>query len=153
MFSQSISFKITTAKMVAHHDDMSMSMSMSGMAMPTASAHASHSMDDSMMHGMNMVFFTAHTTPLYSDAWTPRTIGQYAGTCFFLIFLSFLFRGLIALRFNFHSLFRGGVRLRETALLSADEEVKEVGKRPWSVNEAALRAVLDTTLAGVSYLL
>ena len=102
---------------------------------------------------MKMVFFTAQTTPLYSNAWTPRTIGQYAGTCFFLILLSFLFRGLIALRCNFQVLWSGSVRGRETSLLHADEDAKAIVKRPWSVNEAAARAVLDTTLAGVSYLM
>ena len=136
---------------------MMMSSTMSGMSMPSAtpSGHSMHGMDDTMM-GMNemqMVFFTAHNTPVYSNAWTPRTIGQYAGTCFFLIILSFIFRGLIALRCNFHTLWSGGVSARETSLLHAEEDPKAAGKRKWSVNEAAARAVLDTTLAGVSYLL
>ena len=136
---------------------MSLTMSMSGMSMPSAtpSSHSGQSMDDMMM-GMNemkMVFFTAHTTPLYSNAWTPRTIGQYAGTCFFLMLLSFLFRGVIALRSNFQALWSGSVRVKETSLLHADEDAKVFGRRPWSVNEASARAALDTALAGVSYLL
>jgi solute carrier family 31 (copper transporter), member 1 len=106
------------------------------------------------MDQMEMVFFTAHTTPLYSSAWTPRTIGQYAGTCIFLIVLSIIFRGLIAIRCNFQALLLRGVRHRDTSLLRTDDDDdKAAPQKPWCVNDAALRAVLDTILAGVSYLL
>ena len=113
-------------------------------------------MTDGAMKGMDamtMTFFIAHTTPLYSNAWIPSTIGQYAGICIFLIALSFIFRGLIAIRCNFQKLFQGTVDYRDTALLRPDEDDKAASQRPWSVNEAASRAVLDTILAGVSYLL
>lgn len=76
--------------MVAHegHD----SMTMAGMDMGTdtsmdSSTGSSHS-------SMAMAFFTATDTPLYSNAWTPSTAGQYAGTCIFLIFLAILLRAL-----------------------------------------------------------
>jgi hypothetical protein len=41
---------------------------------------------------MNMVFFTASNTPLYSNSWTPTSPGAYAGTCIFLIILAIFFR-------------------------------------------------------------
>ncbi|CAN9429045.1 unnamed protein product [Alternaria alternata] len=71
--------------MVAHegHETATSSMDMGGMDMGTSS------------HGsMAMAFFTATNTPLYSEAWTPTTAGQYAGTCIFLIFLSILLRAV-----------------------------------------------------------
>ena len=43
--------------------------------------------------------------------------------------------------------------VRETPLLRAEDDAKLVGMKHWSVNEATARAVLDTMLAGVSYLL
>ena len=67
--------------MVAHegHDTTMESMDMSGTSM-TSSSH----------NGMAMAFFTATNTPLFSEAWTPSTAGQYAGTCIFLIILTIL---------------------------------------------------------------
>ncbi|KAL9059347.1 MAG: hypothetical protein Q9162_001216 [Coniocarpon cinnabarinum] len=83
-------------------------MAMSGMDMsPTATSSmnmampssTSSSMDmSSMPMSMPMVFYTSHTTALFSNRWTPSTIGQYAGTCIFLIFLSFLLRLFYAVK-------------------------------------------------------
>ena len=49
---------------------------------------------------------------------------------------------------------------RDTSILQADSEDKLTAvalsrfeRRPWRINEALLRACLDTVLAGVSYLL
>lgn len=50
----------------------------------------------SMASSMPMVFYTSTTTPLYSTAWAPKSVGSYAGTCIFLILLAMLFRGLFA---------------------------------------------------------
>lgn len=47
---------------------------------------------------MQMIFVNSHSTPLYSESWTPRTTGQYAGACIFLILLAMTFRGLLAAR-------------------------------------------------------
>lgn len=107
------------------------------------------------MDSMKMTFFTSTSTPLYSDAWTPASTGAYAGTCIFLIALAVLFRGIIALRCNFLTIWARWSRLRHGGILEyehEDEYVKQK-RRPWRINEAAARAVLDTTLAGVSYLL
>lgn len=45
---------------------------------------------------MSTIFTTSQSTPLYSNAWTPRTTGQYAGTCIFLILLGTTLRSLLA---------------------------------------------------------
>lgn len=47
---------------------------------------------------MNMVFFNAMTTPLWSSMFAPSTAGAYAGMCILLIFLSMVYRGLFALK-------------------------------------------------------
>ena len=140
--------------MVAHGE---MSMTMSGMpstATPSAAA------DMMGMDSMKMVFFSAANTPLYSSAWMPSGAGQYVGTCFFLIILAFLFRCLLAIRFNFLPLLAWVTHRRDTDILRRDPDEKKAAKafpfavrRPWRINEALLRACLDTILAGVSYLL
>lgn len=136
--------------------------SMSGMPSSTASAmpgmsHGSHG-GSSMMMGMSdmkMTFFTATDTPLYSDAWTPSSTGAYVGTCIFLIALAVLFRGIIAVRCNFLVLWARFSQMRHGGILEYEREDRFVKQkpRPWRINEAAARAVLDTVLAGVSYLL
>ncbi|KZM18715.1 uncharacterized protein EKO05_0006551 [Ascochyta rabiei] len=74
--------------MVAHGDEMA-GMDMSDMDMGgSASSHS----------GMMMAFFTATNTPLYSEAWTPRNAGQYAGTCIFLIVLAITLRGIFTVK-------------------------------------------------------
>ena len=63
--------------------------------------HSSSGSDSSSSHGMMsmpMVFTTAHSTALYSSAWTPDSTGAYAGTCIFLIFLAVLSRLFFAWR-------------------------------------------------------
>ena len=104
---------------------------------------------------MMMVFFSATNTPLYSTAWMPNRTGQYAGTCIFLIALSVIFRGLMALRCNFGILWARRSQQQRQGLIThdTDTEYLKQARRPWRVNEAASRAVLDTMLAGVSYLL
>lgn len=111
------------------------------------------------MGDMMMTFFTSTSTPLYSEGWTPRTTGQYVGTCIFLIVLAAIFRGIIALRANFAAILALHAYRRDTSILrrERDDDVKlgllATAKRPWNINEALARAVLDTVLAGVSYLL
>jgi copper transporter 1 len=107
------------------------------------------------MSQMMMAFFTSTETPLYSKDWTPSGAGQYAGTCIFLIVLAFIFRGLLALRMRLPVLWD-----RRTSVdYQKDAEDLECGaagdraKEPWRVNKALARAILDTILAGVSYLL
>lgn len=129
----------------------------------------SHHMPKTMAE-MPMTFFTSTTTPLYSSAWTPKTAAQYAMTCLFLVFLCIIFRGLLAARCNMLWLLAYG-----SSNAAAPEEVsccaEEVALQkplhsklvpdcptrhhdgPSRVREVLLRAVLDTALAIVSYLL
>lgn len=76
-------------------------------AMPMDSSMSSMDMDMSSMtmdmSQMRMIFFDASNTPLYSAAWTPTTVGQYAGTCIFLIVLSVIMRALLAYKTTFEA--------------------------------------------------
>ena len=76
---------------------------MSSMPTPTPSSMSGMEMP---MSQMAMVFFTAHTTPLFSTAWTPASVGSYAGTCIFLIVLSFALRCLYAVKSALESRWR-----------------------------------------------
>lgn len=145
------------------HGSMTMSGGMaSSTAMSGMDGMSGMDMSGGMMMSMKnmmMTFFTATNTPLYSEAWTPSNDGQYVGTCIFLIVLAAIFRGIIALRANFPALMVWWAHRRDTSLLRSDFEddakwgLVAVPQRPWNVNEALLRAILDTILAGVSYLL
>lgn len=134
-------------------------MDMGSMTMPsTPESTSSSSMDMSGMMGMSdmmMVFFTSTTTPLYSKAWTPTGAGTYAGTCIFLITLAFIFRGLLALRVRFSELWLRSTSGNEFWKNTTDMELGTASRarEPWRINKALARAILDTVLAGVSYLL
>jgi hypothetical protein len=135
------------------HDGMPMYM--------TGSGHMVMSMQD-----MAMNFFNSYDTPLFSLDWTPTNGGQYAGTCIFLIVLAIIFRFILALRSNMSTVAAAAARRRETALLvktaaesSDDDRVSREGqhiphaKARWTLNDALITASIDTTLAGVGYLL
>lgn len=131
---------------------------------------------------MSMTFFTSYSTPIYSSMWTPANIGQYAGTCIFLILLATILRGLLAVKawketawmdaeFNRRYVTVAGKgpkseRIsvdsdKERMVLSAngvEEEVfvvkkRSMGTRPWRFSVDPIRACLDTVIAGVGYLL
>jgi hypothetical protein len=133
------------------------------------------------MSGMVMVFFTSTKTPLYSSAWAPTSTGTYAVTCIFLIFLAAIFRGLLAVRafqeqkwldaeLNRRYVVVTGEKLKDR--ISQDNDMKRMvlsangveedvlvvarkgsGVRPWRVSTDLPRAVLDTVIVGVAYLL
>jgi copper transporter 1 len=107
------------------------------------------------MSQMMMTFFTSTETPLYSKDWTPSNTGQYAGTCIFLIVLAFVSRGLLALRIRFLALWdrRSNDECRMNAKDVECGAADKAAREPWRVNKALARAILDTILAGVSYLL
>ncbi|TQV93456.1 hypothetical protein V2A60_010139 [Cordyceps javanica] len=163
-----------------HSGHMDMDMGSSTDANSSSSGGSGHAMGSMMA----MVFQTQTATPLYSDAWTPRSSGAYAGTCIFLIALSVALRLLVALRATQEARWldrdarrryvaaRGRVPLAEavahdpdakTAVLSAngvEETVVVVARkeataavRPWRFSVDPLRALLDTTIVGVGYLL
>ncbi|KAJ4407314.1 hypothetical protein N0V85_004383 [Neurospora sp. IMI 360204] len=133
-------------------------------------------------HGMMAVFQNSMATSLYSEAWTPKTTGTYAATCIFLIVFSAIFRGLLALR-NWQEnrwidaemkrryvvvAGRGTLAervsndsLAKPMVLSGngvEENVTVVQRhgaegRPFRLSVDPIRAVLDTVIAGVGYLL
>lgn len=109
---------------------------------------------------MSMTFFEATNTSLFSTSWTPANAGQYAGTCVFLVALAIAFRGLIAVRSNMSFFASRSMRqdIGEGLLHPYDgvDEGLKVGHRShwsWTAKECLTRAVLDTVLGGVSYLL
>ncbi|KNG50131.1 Ctr copper transporter-like protein [Stemphylium lycopersici] len=159
--------------MVAHegHDTTMESMDMSGTSM-TSSSHS----------GMAMAFSTATNTPLFSEAWTPSTAGQYAGTCIFLIILAILLRAIFTAK-TFLELRAVRTALKRryvvvagekavvdkvadeadsmTGILTTNgvqEDVRVVSApvshiQPWRFGVDLPRAFLMMTAAGVGYLL
>ncbi len=154
-------------------------MDMSGMPGMDGSMDGSMGANMTMMMA---VFQTYTMTPLYSLAWTPSGPGPYAGTCVFLIVLAVVLRGLLSLRAWQESrwldqeLKRRYVVVNGRQPLSAqvsrdslakhvtltengvEEDVVVVAKRrthlrPWRWSTDPLRAVMDTVIAGVAYLL
>ncbi|GAB0135329.1 hypothetical protein EsDP_00003671 [Epichloe bromicola] len=139
-----------------------------------------HEAMSSMM--MAMVFQTNKATPLYANSWTPRSAGAYAGTCIFLMVLAVAARLLLAARSIQEARWldkdlrrryvaaHGKIPLSEDMAndprakqmtLSAngvEETVFVVARegcevRPWRFSVDPLRAVLDTIIVGVGYLL
>ncbi|KAK6865074.1 Ctr copper transporter [Apiospora arundinis] len=131
---------------------------------------------------MMSVFQTSQKTPLYSMAWTPQSVGGYAATCIFLIVLGTMLRGLLALKSIQESRWldqefkrryvavQGKLPMAER--VSADSLAKKMTlsengveegvmvvkkvqthARPWRLSVDPLRAVIDTVIAGVGYLL
>lgn len=131
---------------------------------------------------MNMFFQTDNATPLYGAAWTPSNAGTYAATCIFLIVLAALARGLLALRsiqearwLDQDAARRYIATAGKTPLserVSQDRDAKSMTLsengveesvfvverkrgivRPWRFSVDPIRAVIDTVIAGVGYLL
>lgn len=152
---------------------------MDGMDMPGSSSSGS----STSQMVMQSVFQNIQSTPLYSETWTPTSTGAYAGTCIFLIFLAALMRALLAGKnyleakwldreLNRRYVVVNGGKLPLAQRLSQDstskhavlsengveEDVVVVGRkkvlaRPWRVSVDPLRALVDTIIAGVGYLL
>ncbi|KAL1895067.1 hypothetical protein Sste5346_005489 [Sporothrix stenoceras] len=148
---------------------------MDGMDMDSSSSN-------STSMGMMAVFFTATDTSLYSMNWTPSSTGRYVGTCIFLIMLATLFRGLLAFKARAESRWLDAELERRYVVvpgkpalsqqISQDSDAKRMilsengieedvmvlkkrhtHVRPWRLSVDPLRALLDTLLAGVGYLL
>jgi len=103
-------------------------------------------------------------------AWTPSDVGDYAGTCIFLIALAVIFRGLLALRSHFQrtAWSRTPVQLLPAAYGNKStcendrDDHRELEKgtisgrsevQPWRISVDGSRAVLDTVIVGIGYLL
>lgn len=135
-----------------------------------------------MSSDMHTVFQNSKSTPLYSDSWTPNSTGAYAGTIIFLLVLGIIFRLLLAGKAlaeerwldiemkRRYVVVQGKLPIAEqvsTDSLSKkmtltengiEEDVVVVQKkkthlRPWRMSVDPLRAVLDTCIAGIGYLL
>lgn len=149
------------------------------MQMGSGTANDSHT-SGSMM--MMTIFQTNLRTPLYSEAWTPNSVGTYAATCIFLIFLAFGLRSMLALKsiqekrwldkdFKRRYVSVNG-KLGMSGKMSTDSMAKQLVLsengveenvtvvqsqhgiwRPWRFSVDPIRAVIDTAIAGVGYLL
>ncbi|CAF9931013.1 MAG: hypothetical protein GOMPHAMPRED_005793 [Gomphillus americanus] len=136
-----------------------------------------------MSNNMNMVFYSSTTTPLYGSLWTPTSTGSYAGTCLFLITLAVLFsalrtagyimdkRNIDIARNRRYIIVAGQPTISEQTALNpdkkeavliseqgAEETVRVVTKKtrtimPWRLSTDLPRALLNTAIAGVGYLL
>jgi hypothetical protein len=112
----------------------------------------------------------------------PANIGQYAGICIFIIVLATIFRGLLAVKawketawldaeFNRRYITVAG-KLPKAERISSDTDSKRmiltengveedvmvvkkrsIGIRPWRITTDPVRAVLDTVITGIGYLL
>jgi hypothetical protein len=156
------------------HSATTMAEAMSGMDMD------GHGTEGGMM--MMSVFQTALDTPLYSTKWTPNSPGTYAATCIFLIVLAVMLRGMLALKSIQESRWLDAELKRRYVVVNGRQPMQErlsqdsLGKnmvlsengveenvtvvqkkrmivRPWRFTVDPIRAVIDTVIAGVGYLL
>lgn len=131
---------------------------------------------------MMAVFQMDMRTPLYSTGWTPQDARGYAGTCIFLIVLAALLRGLIAAKYFAEQKWLDKELQRRYVVVNGkqplaqkvstdsltkkltltengvEEDVMVLEKRhthlrPWRFSVDPLRAVMDTVIAGIGYLL
>jgi hypothetical protein len=134
------------------------------------------------MSMMSMTFFVSKTTALYSSMWTPTTDAGYAGTCIFLVILAFLFRGLLAVKAwkesawlaaetnrRYVTVAGKGTKAQRLSMESDSKNMvltengieenvmvvktRTMGVRPWRISVDPIRAVMDTVIAGVGWLL
>lgn len=151
------------------------------MDMDMGTSTGTNTTSDSAMMMSTSLFFSS-TTPLYSTMWTPTTPGQFAGTCIFLVVLAITFRGLLAAKawkeaawinaeFNrrYVTVVDRASKAESIASDSNSEKMvlsangreenvmvvkrKSSGARPWRISVDPVRAVIDTVIAGVGYLL
>lgn len=121
------------------------------------------------MSTMMVTLFTSTSTSLYSTKWTPSTTAQYAGTCIFIIILAAIFRALYSYRAVQEHRWREVELKRRQIIVSSKKQdddgvglgEKDIGagsrterrSRPWRISTDVPRALLDTLIAGVGYLL
>lgn len=130
---------------------MSPTSTMSGMSMASSTSSSMSSMMG--MDMMAMTFFTSSTTPLYSMSWMPDSIGQYAGTCIFLIILATVFRAVLALRIHVYPFLNAVEVHRNGGLEYKPYRHGKSSKYPWRAREAVVIGLIDVIIAGLAYLL
>lgn len=163
------------------HMDMGGEDSHSG-ADAAAGHDSGSSSDHGSSGGHATAFQNTIMTTLFSNDWTTTNTGAYAGTCIFLIILAIVARVLVALkgrmeaRWESQALKRRFVAVNGKAPLaeriSQDRESKQMvlsdngveenvfvvenrthKARPWRFSVDPVRAVLDTVIVGIGYLL
>ncbi|PGH13358.1 hypothetical protein AJ80_06352 [Polytolypa hystricis UAMH7299] len=147
------------------------------------SGHSSTSSGGSGEVAMAMVFQNIQATPLYSDAWTPRSNGAYAGTCIFLIVFAIIFRVLMAAKALLEQRWMAAAMARRYVVVAGqtpeaervladpngstgtlvtpqgvEEKVRVVHRAasapmPWRFSVDLPRAALVMVIVGVGYLL
>lgn len=119
------------------------------MDMPSSPSH-SHGTEP-----MPIVFHTKMATALFSDSWTPRTPGQYAGTCLTLIVFTIILRILIAFKPMLEATVWAGEH--EKSHLRIDEEVARKEKSsfatPRSIPLRITHGIYEVIIALLGYLL
>ncbi|ORY64790.1 Ctr copper transporter family-domain-containing protein [Pseudomassariella vexata] len=149
-----------------------------------SSSHTSHhdkmghdstnntNMNHDSSHSMAMTFFQAENTSLFSTAWTPNSTAAYAGTCFFLIFLAFAMRTMMALKPIFEQsqlqatkksnqnngagdIENGNKEGRGGSNTKGKGFIVEFRKRwaTWNLTVNFVRAIYELFLVGIGYLL
>lgn len=81
---------------------------------------------------MPVIFHTTMSTSLFSEAWTPRTSGQYAGTCIALVVFTIILRALIAFKPRLEAAVwntRDRSPERGRLLVRGDDEAQKEGQR------------------------
>lgn len=161
------------------HADMDMASTTLAAAAAAPGGHGHDSMGPTTMQ---MIFQTNMETALYANSWTPRNPGAYAATCIFLMALAVVARLLLAAKSIQEARWldrdanrryvasNGRMQLAEYITRDPDakqmtlsengveESVVVVGRKgavapPWRFSVDPVRALMDTVLAGVGYLL
>ena len=134
---------------------------MSGMNMdgskPSSTSSSSSSSTSSAM-AMSMVFHSNSIDSLFSTQWTPKNGGQYAGTIIFLVFLGMAFRAIAAGKSALECHWRHKFANKQIVMTNnigervavVDSDIKHM---PWRTFVDIPRAIIQTVLAGISYLL
>jgi copper transporter 1 len=80
-------------------------------------------------------------------------MGQYAGTCIFLITFAAIFRGLLDFRAHFYRLLAAVDSRRNAAIAFEPYREEKPIQHQWRAREAILLGLIDVVLASVGYLL
>ncbi|KAI0991710.1 hypothetical protein K3495_g16477, partial [Podosphaera aphanis] len=142
--------------------DMSMDMTPHASGMSDMDSHPMSMNMDARAGMTSMSFFASSSTSLYITQWTPTSPAAYAATCVFLILLAILSKGLVAAKARLEVSWRAtDLARRRQDLKFASSELAEaeleadaaVHHNTWRPSVDPVRAVLDTVMAGIGFLL
>ncbi|KAK1705463.1 Ctr copper transporter [Colletotrichum acutatum] len=119
------------------------------MDMPSTTSH-SHGTEP-----MPVVFHTKMATALFSESWTPRTPGQYAGTCLALIVFTIILRTLIAFKPVLEATVWAGEHGKSHLRIDEDFAPKEKSSAPTpcSIFHRVAQCAYEVVIALLGYLL